>query len=308
MSRHLKIFFMCFSIVLLTVGCGKKGEEPVDVVEKEAEPTITVDNAISADGVSIAYEVRGEGEPALVFIHGWGNKRNVWDAQLTHFSQKYKVVAIDLAGFGASGNNREMWTMESFGDDVVAVLDKLHLKDVILIGFSMGGPVVIEAAKQVPGHIVGIVLVDTLQNIDIVYSQENISNTSRALMYLVTEPSIEKFESTAFFFKKKHELNEQLVLMVKDVPKVGWGESLKDFFRWSNEERIKSLQKIRVPVISINSDENPTNVETFKKYVPSFEVKIIPGVGHVVFWDAPEEFNRLLEETIQEFVQMKELE
>jgi pimeloyl-ACP methyl ester carboxylesterase len=167
----------------------------------------------------------------------------------------------------------------------------------------MGGPVVIEAAERVPGQIVGIVLVDVLQNIDTVYSQQNINNNSNAFMDLVTEPSIEKFESSAFFLKKRKELNEQLILMIKDVTKVGWSESARDFYRWSNEECTKSLLKIQVPMISINSDQNPTNVEAFKKYVPSFEVKIIPGVGHVVFWDAPEEFNRLLEETIQEFVQ-----
>jgi pimeloyl-ACP methyl ester carboxylesterase len=59
---------------------------------------------------------------------------------------------------------------------------------------------------------------------------------------------------------------------------------------------------IQAPVISINSDHTPTNVEGFLKYVPAFKVKIIPDVGHVVMWDAPEEFNRLLEESIQEFV------
>ena len=290
------VFLLCF-----TFSC-QQGEEVA--AEKEVEPTITVDNAISADGVSIAYEVRGEGETALVFVHGWSNKRNIWDAQLAHFSQKHKVVAIDLAGFGDSGNSREMWTMESFGDDVVAVLDKLSLKDVILIGFSMGGPVVIEAAKRVPGHVEGIVLVDILKNIDKVYSQENISNFSRASMDLVTEPSIEKLEYSAYFLKKKQELNERLIPMIKDVSKVGWSESIKDFYRWSNEERTKSLLKIQAPVIAINSDQNPTNVEAFKKYVPSFEVKIIPGVGHLVFWDAPEEFNRLLEEAMQKFIKM----
>ncbi|MFC2164721.1 alpha/beta fold hydrolase [Acidobacteriota bacterium] len=104
MSRHLKIFFICFSFVILIVSCGEKGKGPVDVVEKEAEPTITVDNAISADGVSIAYEVRGKGEPALVFVHGWAGKRNDCDSQMTYFSDNHKVVAIDLASFGESGN------------------------------------------------------------------------------------------------------------------------------------------------------------------------------------------------------------
>jgi pimeloyl-ACP methyl ester carboxylesterase len=51
----------------------------------------------------------------------------------------------------------------------------------------------------------------------------------------------------------------------------------------------------------------PTNVENFRKYAPSFQAKIIPGVGHLVFWDNPEEFNRLLEESIQEFINKTKL-
>jgi len=301
----MKKLLMVIPLVILfcfTFGC-QQGEEVA--AEKDVEPTITLDNAISADGVSIAYEVRGEGEPALVFVHGWSNNRGIWDTQVAHFSQKYKVVAIDLAGFGESGNDRKMWTMESFGDDVVAVVNKLEPEDVVLIGFSMGGPVVIEAAKQAPGHIAGIVLVDTLKNIETIYSQEDISYVLRDYMDTVTELRTEKVGR--LFKKNKEELSERIIsTMLKDVPKVGWSESLKDYFRWSNEECIKSLQKIQAPVISINSDQYPTNVEAFKKYVPSFEVKIIPGVGHVVFWEAPEEFNRLLEEAVQEFVQMAE--
>ena len=90
--------------------------------------------------------------------------------------------------------------------------------------------------------------------------------------------------------------------MVKNASKIGWRESLKNFFRWCNEDCIGSLQKIQVPVISINSDRLPTNVEAFRKYVPSFMVKIIPDVGHHVHWEDPETFNRLLEETVEEFV------
>jgi len=295
MNHNLNIFFLSLSIVLLLVGCANQEEQPF----------IIVDNAISADGVSITYEVRGEGEPALVFVHGWANNRGIWDTQVAHFSQKYKAVAIDLAGFGESGNERKMWTMESFGDDVAAVVNKLNLKNVILIGFSMGGPVVLEATKRVPEHITGVVLVDVLHDIKTVLSQEEINNLIRYFMDVATEPTIEKLEP---FFKKNRDESFKRVtsMMVKDASKVGWSESLKDVFRWSNEECIKSLQKIQAPLISINSDQPPTNVEAFKEYVPSFEAKIIPGVGHVVFWDAPDEFNRLLEEAVQEFIQIAE--
>jgi pimeloyl-ACP methyl ester carboxylesterase len=46
----------------------------------------------------------------------------------------------------------------------------------------------------------------------------------------------------------------------------------------------------------------PTNVEAFNKHVSSYQLKIIPDVAHLVMWDDPEEFNRLLEESIQEFI------
>jgi len=71
------------------------------------------------------HEVRGEGEPALVFIHGWCCDRTYWEAQLPYFAQKYKVVTIDLAGHGESGLDRKAWTMKAFGEDVAAVVEKL---------------------------------------------------------------------------------------------------------------------------------------------------------------------------------------
>jgi len=289
------VILLCFIF-----GC-KKGEDVA--AEQETKPTITVDNAISADGVSIAYEVIGEGEPALVFVHGWSNNRGVWDAQAKHFSQKYKVVTLDLAGFGESGNTRNEWTMEAFGYDVVAVLDKLNLENVILVGLSMGAPVVIEAAELKPGKITGIVLVDFLKDIETVYSQEDINNSDKAFMELVTEPSIEKSEP--YFIQNRSELAARYVNMIADVSKVGWSESLRNTWLWCFDKCAESLQNIQAPVVSINADQSPTNVEAFRKYVPSFQAKIIAGIGHFVPWEAPDEFNRLLEETIQEFIQRK---
>ena len=290
----LLVFLLCF-----TFSC-QKAEEVA--TENEAELTTIADNAISVDGVSIAYDVRGEGKPAIVFVHGWSNNRGVWDAQAKLFSQKYKVTTIDLAGFGDSGNTRNEWTMEAFGYDVVAVLDKLELENVILVGLSMGAPVVIEAAKLKPSKISGIVLVDFLKDIEAVYSQEDISNADKALMELVTEPSIEKSEP--YFIQNSSELAERYVNMIKDVSKIGWSESLRNTWLWCNDKCAESLQNIQAPVVSINADQSPTNVEAFRKYIPSFQAKIITGIGHFVPWEAPDEFNRLLEEAVQEFVQM----
>ena len=77
------------------------------------------DIAISADGVPIHYKARGDGDIALVFVHGWCCNRSYWEKQLDHFAPHHRVVTIDLGGHGESGLKRESWSMAAFAGDVV---------------------------------------------------------------------------------------------------------------------------------------------------------------------------------------------
>jgi len=310
MSRHLKIFLMCFSIVFLLVGCGKKGEEPVDIAEKEAAPTITVDNAVSADGVSIAYEVRGEGEPALVFIHGWCCDRTYWSEQLPHFAEKYKVVAIDLAGHGESGLDRKEWTMGAFGEDVAAVVNKLNLEQVVLIGHSMGGLVILENARLIPEHILGLVEVDEIFDVKMQYTQEQIDE----IVIPLGSDFVKAFHEIApqiFFTPESNpELVKSIVSdMSESPPEIGVGilEAEGGYFGFINNDLLSILKSLEMPIVCINCDSQPTPIESNKEIVPNIDAKIMPGLGHFVMMEDPETFNRLLEETIQEFVQMAEI-
>jgi pimeloyl-ACP methyl ester carboxylesterase len=303
MNKTLKIFFMCFSFVLLLVGCGKKGEEPVDIAVEKAEPTISIDNAISADGVSIVYEVRGEGEPALVFIHGWCCDRSYWSEQLPHFAEKYKVVAIDLAGHGESGLDRKEWTIEAFGDDVVAVVDKLNLEQVVLIGHSMGGFVMLEVGREIPQRILGLVGTDTIWDFESKYPQEFVDAVLKGLNDNFVE-FMKDFVRDMFIENSDPLLIDKIVRSTSSIPpEVGIG-AVKAVINFQNNEIIQVLSEVKAPITCINADA--TNVETNKRYVPSFKAKIMSGVGHFNMMEAPDEFNRLLEETIQEFVQMAE--
>src|SRR5512146_1022926 len=130
------------------------------------EPEAEVGTAVSADGVQIRYECRGKGEPTLIFIHGWCCDRSFWREQLPYFAKKHRVVAIDLAGHGESGLNRKAWTMDAFANDVAAVAAKLSLKQVVLIGHSMGGSVILKTAPKMPGQILGLVAVDQFYNLE----------------------------------------------------------------------------------------------------------------------------------------------
>jgi len=119
--------FVLFIVLFVFTGCVPK-------------PPVTM---VNTNGEEIHFSNTGEGDIALVFIHGYGNYQGIWEGQIAHFSDRYQVIALDLPGFGLSSHNKTEWTMENFGKDVAGVVHELKLKKVVLIGFSMGAPVAV---------------------------------------------------------------------------------------------------------------------------------------------------------------------
>jgi pimeloyl-ACP methyl ester carboxylesterase len=254
----------------------------------------------SSDGVKISFVEQGRGETSILFVHGWSNDKSIWDDQMSHFAGKYRTVALDLPGFGESGDNRINWTISAFGEDVATVIEKLNLNQVVLVGFSMGTAVVIEAANRLEGRISGVVLVDDLHNVEMKIPPAMESYLDSVFMDMVTYPTNEKLMAGGFY-KKNSETSFKRVLSMLDGPsRVGWQESLYGYIQWINDNCTQSLKTLNVPIVAINSERQPTDVEVFRKYVPSFEAHIIQDAGHLLMWDAPEEFNRYLEATVQE--------
>jgi pimeloyl-ACP methyl ester carboxylesterase len=314
MKKLIPLFFLL--LVLNTVNVSAQENkipsfEEVISLQSVYNPGITGLNckteaqniAVSADGVKIAFDNRGTGEPAIVFVHGWANPRAIWDEQMEQFSAKYQSVAIDLAGSGESGNNRSEWTMKAFSDDVVAVIHKLKLDEVVLVGFSMGAAVVIETANQIPGNVKGVVIVDNIQNPERKIPPQMIPVVDSIMMDLLQNMTNEKLVAMGFYKNNQEAIyNRVKGLYPEGVSTIGWKESLHGNINWMNEDCIKSLEQLQVPLHAINSDMEPTEVEIIRKYVPGFKAKIITDVGHVLFWEKPAEFQRLLDESIQEFM------
>jgi pimeloyl-ACP methyl ester carboxylesterase len=256
----------------------------------------------SADGVSIHYRVQGQDEPALVFIHGWSMDLSYWNKQLAYFEGKHKVVALDLAGHGDSGSDRKDWTVEAYSGDVEAVVKNLDLSSAILIGHSLGGLVMIEAARRIPERIKGLIGVDTLVDFEMSLPQDEIDEWIGAFRSDFVQ-STEEYVRSLFPKEADPDLVEQVVAdMLAAPPKVGIG-TLRGFFDYYKHRLRGAAQQIKVPLICINSDMHPPEVDTNRKYIRSFKAKIIAGVGHFPMVEDPETFNRLLEEAIGEISQ-----
>jgi pimeloyl-ACP methyl ester carboxylesterase len=292
------LLMLAFSIIIITIlfsACQKEPEtSPIPAIET------VVDSIPSADGVMIHYDIRGEGETALVFVHCWSCDRSYWSEQVDEFATKFKVVTIDLAGHGQSGSNRDVWSMSAFGNDVAVVAYKLGLKKIILIGHSMGAAVMVEAARILPGRVDGLVAVDMFQALGTSFSEDQV----KAFL----EPFQENFEeATRNFVQPMFSPTADSALAARIIddmssapPEVGVG-AFEEIFKYYFTDRIVlALVELNLPVRCINADNSPINIEAGRKAAPSFDAKIMKGVGHFLHLEDPETFNRLLRETITE--------
>ena len=270
------------------------------------KPGVEFGTAVSADGVQIRYELKGKGEPTLIFLHGWCCDRSYWRQQLPYFATRHRVVAIDLAGHGESGLNRKAWTMDAFGDDVAAVVAKLGLKQVVLIGHSMGGTVILKAAPKIPGQIIGLVAVDQFYNLEETHTQKEMDEFI-APFRINFPDAVSAWVRTIFTSKSDPKLVEWVIAhMSARPPEVGLGAATEadgELAFWGNIDNclIRALQEVRAPLVFINSDLQPTAEEINKRYPPYSNSKIVRGVGHFVMLEAPDAFNNFLESSIKEF-------
>ncbi|MGD9110014.1 MAG: alpha/beta hydrolase [Phycisphaerales bacterium] len=255
-----------------------------------------VQQTVSSDNIEISYCAQGQGKPALVFVHGWSCDKSFWKRQVPHFAKNHKVVTIDLGGHGDSGLGRKEWTVEAYGKDVVAVVKKLDIKNVILIGHSMGGPVIVAAARLMPEKVIALVGADTFHDIEQGYSSEEIKKIAETLKVDFVKEA-DSFARQMFPTDADPDIVEQVTKKISSAnPRI----AINSLYNLGDYDLKKAFEDINVPVYSISSDFWPTDFEKNKKYVESFEVKMMPGIGHFVMLEDSDKFNRLLDEIVNE--------
>jgi pimeloyl-ACP methyl ester carboxylesterase len=254
--------------------------------------------AASADGVRIAYEVRGKGTPAVVLVHGWSCDRTYWKSQVGPLSQKFTVVTVDLAGHGASGAGRETWSMASFGADVAAVVRKLDLPRVVLVGHSMGGDAIAEAARRLPGRVAGLVWVDTYKQLGTFRTPEQVQAIVGALRRDFAGTT-RTMVHAMFARDADPALVERVTAdMAQAPPAVALGalEAAISYDRLMPD----TLKELNLPVAAINPEKPPSDAVALARY--GVGVETMAGVGHFPMLEAPERFNALLTKTVEQMV------
>jgi pimeloyl-ACP methyl ester carboxylesterase len=278
--------------------------------------------ARSFDGVRIAYHTAGQKSagngstsspsremPAtqdvtLLFVHGWCCDGRYWREQAPYFAKKYRVVTVDLAGHGKSGHSRKIYSVDSYGQDVKAVMEATDAKNVILIGHSMGGEIVVEAARLEPNRVIGIIGADSLHNVEEDINEQMVKGMTDGIKKDF-KGWMREFVGEMLGKDMKPELKEWIIDDMSSAPPDIAINTFEQYVDKLRDRKIaKELAEIKVPVRCVNADLWPMNPEGNRKYMTSFDVKIMKGAGHFVMLERPEEFNKLLEESIEEIRKM----
>ncbi len=222
--------------------------------------------------------------------------QSFWSEQVDFFSPSNTVVTIDLGGHGLSGMNRDEWPLLSLGADIKAVVEKLDLEQVIVIGHSMGGPMALEAARLMPDRVIGVVGVDTLQDADFKYQP----GQAEAFVAAFTNDFVgacNQFTTAMFTEGADTALVDRVRTdMCDGNPEIG----ITLMGQYSDYDLGAALAAVSVPVRCINANMWATNVEVNRKYNENFDAVIVDGVGHFLMMEAPEEFNAILKTTVAE--------
>ncbi len=256
---------------------------------------------INVGDCEIHYEERGSGD-LVVLIHGLGSSIRDWELQIPAFSERYRVIAIDVRGHGQSDKPRGPYSVVKFAADVATVLDKLQVGPAHIVGISMGGMIAFQLAVDSPASIRSLVIVNSGPALVLRTLKEKFAIWSRRVaLRLVGLPALaKKVAAMNFPHPEQAALRDKLASRLADNDPAIYRASMEALVGWSVEDRIGSIQ---CPTLVLAADQDYTPVAAKRVYaakIPNARVAVIDNSRHVTPFDQPEAFNRVVLDFLSE--------
>jgi pimeloyl-ACP methyl ester carboxylesterase len=232
--------------------------------------------------------VTGENLPTLLFIHGAGGSHKLWEYQLNFFDQ---AIAVDLAGHDVGAGKS---TIDEYVEEVKRFCDENSLRNIVMIGHSMGGGIAQKFALDYQEYLKAIVLVCTGAKLRVA------PNIFAAIKENHAQ-AIELITEFAFSNKAPSEIRKRTAEeMMKISPEVIYS----DFEACDKFDVMSRLKEIELPTLIICGLEDQVTPVKYSEYlknnIPNSRLEIIADAGHMVMLEKPEELNERLEKFIKE--------
>ncbi|MBT2292477.1 alpha/beta hydrolase [Paenibacillus albidus] len=253
---------------------------------------------VRCDGSNICYSDQGKGE-VIVLLHGFCGSAEYWEKVIPELSGNYRVIAPDLRGHGASEAPLGAYRIEQMADDVLSLLNKLEISEVILLGHSLGGYITLSFAQRHASRLKGFGLIHSTGYADSEEAKEK---------RLKSVSTIQNDGITAFvdglvpglFAPETAETTPHLVERTKEIgyktpPQGAAGVALAMRERPDRRDVI-SASELPILLVAGGKDGLIPAERTFTSDKKNVTQATIAGAGHMSLYEAPEQLAAIIRE------------
>lgn len=256
---------------------------------------------MTRDGVVLSYELRGRlrrrGRPWVVLIAGLGFDRHGWHPVVAGLGGRFRLVLLDNRGVGRSDQPPGPYSVAEMARDVVAVLDAAEIDRAHVVGTSLGGMVAQELAIGYPERVDRLVLVATTPGWPFGYpfpatNAWMLSHSSRRPPEVARRQRVE-YALSQRTVRERPQIVDRIVSQLEESPpgRDPWREQAAAGARYTNRGRAGNI-RARTLVVHGSDDAvvDPRNAALLAAAIPDADLAVLPGAGHLLFWEQPDEF------------------
>lgn len=255
-------------------------------------------NQLSANGITISYEVAGAG-PWLILSHSLGCSKTMWQPQFEALAKSYRVLRYDTRGHGASSAPPGPYTLDLLAQDVKALCVALGIEKCHFVGLSMGGMIGQVVALNYPELLLSLTLSDTSSFYGpaaLPFWQTRIETALTQGMAALVAPTMERW-FTAPFRAAQAALMAQVAQWIVDTPPAGYAACCQAI---AAIDTTAQLKQITIPVLVIVGAEDaatpPAAAEIIHAKIAGSRLLVLESAAHIASIEQAGLFTRALEE------------
>ncbi len=263
----------------------------------------TKDLFVEIDGLKIYYDDAGTSLIPLIFIHGFPFDKSSWRPQMQFFQKTHRVIAFDIRGFGKSNTTIDKDSINIYAEDLIKLMDALHIEKAIVCGLSMGGYVLLNAVHNHPDRFDAIILSDTKCEADSDEAKTMRLESIEAIKNGGLQAFIDGFAKKVFCqntLDNSPKLVENITKLMLSTPQNTLISSLLALAE--RAEACVSLGNINVPTLIICGQEDAVTPPIHAKYlhenIKNSKLNFIENAGHLSNLEQSKQFNALIESFI----------
>jgi sigma-B regulation protein RsbQ len=245
-------------------------------------------SAATVDGLHIHSTTTGNGAKTVILVHGYTCDESTWTEQVPALAKEYRVVTLDLPGHGKSDSPKDgKFSMDLFARAIEAVREEVKANKVILVGHSMGTPVVLRYAHLYPTHTSALVFVDGLMP---AAAPNPAANPGAAMSGPNGHAAREAMIRGFFVADTTPAVQTKVLNMMLGAPEATAVGAMNATFDPAGQ----TIDIPMVPILGIYAGRPLASHDAVLSHFPNAEYTQVPGTGHFLMLEKPQEFNRLL--------------